>query len=523
MRGKQKPFSQRQLTKILTLSESKIVDILEKSSAIEEGKIPSFFYKLPFFMKHTFFTPIHISDTISIQTSEKLSFEHLKQLEFLLLRAKKKGSSLESVVSCSIMIREFKEDFLLFLAELEKVKITIKKDNYTWTKISLFSSVRMEEDMLHVTFSTHVHLLFFIDYLVPIHTFLDRVEQFSLDETKMLLRLLLCMPTALSMGVKMDTLVTRGFNWSQQIQVSMMNDIKKNISILATFGISPRTASTGIGSGFNYSSSTYKSLPHPIYALDDLDKLSDEMKTTSGANNTSSNKSSVCFSSLEMNDKFKNKALMMGVSNSEIDDLFKLFKIIYSQSKKEYKNAFLVWGNFLKKNANIDEGKENIGAAKNIVLDEEMRRIAKEHNLNEMDIVDEFKVFTSYNIDNKRTSPNWHSAWEAWVIRGKRHKRENAFVTKTKIENEFYLVRLVSNEIKKLLQNKGISPTAVAREEVVVEDITFSTYPLPPSLGKGEETIFSFVDKGLQGKVIHSFLHGSEELAHNQIAEVIDA
>ena len=496
-------FIERQMISFLNTGFDAINNVIHDKEIDISGRIPSFFYKLPIFIKQTNMRDANVSDNISIRTSQKLDNKHLEMLEFILLKATLNKGVLSANIPVDAMIKEFNIDYDYFLEELCNTNLIIKESNGDYSNIGFVSEFKIVKERVKILLSPTTLFLYHVDYLMPYNKHKDLLKLFSNNKTKIFIRMALSMPIALGKGVKIETLERRGFSWSYEDQAEIINDLRGRKEDLALSGLILNTTS-GTNSGLLYDKSKYIGLKTPYVDIEKLDSLEGENKATTPVDKHKI----ICFKTLQMNDMLFNKAIALGVQKDQINHLFKNFKGTYASSGEEHTKLLTLWSSFLKKNAyfakekkntpnEIKTPKTNAGAAENIILDDKMKSIATTYGIPQQNLNIEFIQFKNYYIGTGRKAANWYSFWENWVIRGQ-SKKTNAFEQKTHLENEFYLHRLVSNDIKLMLQKNGVSPTEVVRGEVEVPDIVFANFPIPPRMGRGEETLFSFKDIRLQ-------------------------
>jgi hypothetical protein len=218
----------------------------------------------------------------------------------------------------------------------------------------------------------------------------------------------------------------------------------------------------------------------------------------------------VVFSTLEITDNLIHIAREFGVGDmNEIEHLFELFKATYSQLKRKYTHRGLgqTWRNFLKKRiGEPEEPVPNIGSPENIVWNDEMKGIWERAKLG-IPGDHEFAKFRNYYISVGKARQNWSAAWMNWVMNVKERAGGSASSSPTpsgNLQRAHYLRQRVSAGITKMLRSKGIEPEDVIERKVHVKEIAFDSFPIPPGMGKGNETLFYFVDSDMQTAAVRN-------------------
>jgi len=500
-----KTFSEQQLIDLVSLEDSKLHEVIGGGTVDISGNIPTFFYRLPIFSARSSKEPINISDSLTVEATSYISLEHLKLLEFILLRSNIVDKEVRASVPESLLVGEFNIDYRTNLYDLEKVNIVLTENKYTRRSISLFKRSRFDADtaIYYFTLSDEITYLYYTDYLFPCGKRRELLSLFDNRITALFVRFCLSMPMALSNGLRYEAIMRRGFDIDGFNEVTIKNDFLRHRDKLIEAGI----AYDSYGKKFVYSKA-YEKLKMPSIKQGDVSDKEKSKSVPQESGGTAKKSEYIDFETLELTPKLRNKALDMGVPAAEIEDLFIIFKNTYSQLPSKYKNETMAWRNFIKRERGEVQAVENRGAASNITYNEEMKAMVEKHGINSIDAVSMFTIFRNHYIGNNSKKSSWVPLWENWILRDKSRKTgtESSYKVKTHIENEFYLARLVSEEILKLLSNKGIEPHDVTSGRMVLSDITFSNYPIPPSMGKGEETLFGFADPKLQYEAVNRYL-----------------
>ena len=153
---------------------------------------------------------------------------------------------------------------------------------------------------------------------------------------------------------------------------------------------------------------------------------------------------------------------------------------------------------------------ENKGKAENIVFNDEMKNVLKEHDINEIEGIEIFNDFRNYYLSRGQSRALWLPAFSTWVGKDTRFKKEKLAQQSTSkamktTEDNFYFMKLVSEQIKNIIAEKGYSLSDIISKKVVFEEIRFETYPVPPKFGRGDETLFSWSSQKMQNDAISGF------------------
>jgi hypothetical protein len=195
-----------------------------------------------------------------------------------------------------------------------------------------------------------------------------------------------------------------------------------------------------------------------------------------------------------------------GVKEESIEASFRDFKEEKKKAKNKTKSLYIIWKNFLNKNCTK---KENTGTAANIVFSLEMKEFSTSKGFTKDAAFNEFENFKDYYVSKRESRVDWVAAWRSWVRRSRNSSK--AWEVKADIENKYYVGKLVSGEIIKLINKMGVSPSDVIRGKVPLADIEVVSVPVPASMGKGTESIFMFKDKIAQNKAVEGMLGGGND------------
>jgi len=512
----------------------KILKNTDEGKIGTRGKIPAFFYRHPLYYISASSARggLSVSEQHHLSTSVKLDPIHAYMLEFFLLQSELKNGELSCSVPQSLFLMEYRkwqqgkmgnryrEDVLLdygnFLTDLSNARLLIKENEHSFKSFSLLSeySFDAKTGIIHISFSMEVIFLYMVDYLVSMNHYREVIYSLG-SVASMMLRFLSSFPSALSMGITPTGFLEKGFPWDGSLWTEAKQDFIKQRMPLAKIGIGMRADGRGVA----FMKDLYKKPTAPLIYADDISDMKRTGISIGSSTTESKNIESkyIVFSTLELSDILIKKAISLGVDSEEVEELFTLFKNTFSEIDKKYAVSGLTrtWSSFIKreKGDSIDStSKENTGSSKNIVFNETMKKIGEEEGLSGTDLTDEFVLFTNHYQDNSKniTRSSWEKTWQSWAIRSRRYNKKTeakgkTWETKAHIENQFYLMRLVSEGIKKMLSSKGVSALDVVKGVVVVNDVSYRTYPLPPSMGKGDETIFSFRDASLQEEAMNNY------------------
>jgi hypothetical protein len=507
---KSNTYRQNILKVFLNLEEKEVEVLISKSVEVLKKRtgMPVFFYRYPLFTSDIHESPYQV-ESLEISLSKILNISHLEALEYIYSHSDEceiHGCKMVIPIDLMSLQHVLGNGWLFILEDLQNAVLTIKKDVYDFTRLKFIEQIRAGKGKIYVTLSTALTMNYLVDYLIPFtelkHYALAKEERVASH----VLRYLSSMLALPDNGILLSTVFERlGMTLCPLDEREVWMHFVDNKEEYKKKGIKQ---SEGI-TKFEFNEKQYIRFNKPKTKLKGIKKHIKELSV-------SGDKKYINFEELELNDALKKKALLIGFKDTELDLLFKMFKNQYVAAEGKYKNLDLLWKRYLESKIPSDKKiVANRGSADNITFTNEMKKIAEEHNLEETDAVDLFKRFKNNYTSKNASRPNWEPLWENYILTHKEFEKKNPMkvaTQKTAVENNFYLARLVSSEIKNMLSNQKVSIADVVSGDVEVTDIGFATYPVPPGLGKGEETIFFFKNKSMQEKTIQKYTKESSSV-----------
>ena len=507
---------------LMHTTKQKIRTLIESYIGGDRTGIPLFFYRYPLYTVHARNRDFPISNLHSFMSSEKLMWEHLQILEYLFSEAIfKKGEGLSVTVKKSVFASKFEEWGVGALYELRALLLTFSAKNES-VSFGLISTLHNRTEEIIVEFSDEVSAIYIIDYLIPLNK-LQRA--FKIVESKekfkeaILLRFIFSNPMAMQYAMNCDLAAQKvGFAFDGLFLnkfATMMNREHREVFI-DIYGIDCIVA--GGARKIKYIKGKYSQDLHIFPKVSGVKALEMERGTT--VEESGSKKRAINFNTLKISTKMTDKALDLGFPQKDIEGLFTMFKNTYLNIDKEYFSVGAVWSRFLKKRAKgITAVIENRGAASNITLNSGMKNISEKYNLTIEDEIEMFLVFKNHYVSDEQFRKNWVPVWENWVITNIQRRTKTGYKDKIKLETDFYTARLISKDIELTLDTQGISPGDVTSGKVVLDNINYRNYPLPPSVGKGETTLFSWKSQEAQFNAASVYLGESKRTASSYIEE----
>jgi len=230
--------------------------------------------------------------------------------------------------------------------------------------------------------------------------------------------------------------------------------------------------------------------------------------------------------------EMEQKIIEEGLDLKELSIEFNLFKDYYISRGEKRVDWVAAWAKWLKRyktndfkkkkyKGNIETKKENSGQARNIVFTDEMKEFAVNEGMLNEDIELNFAHFKDYYLSKNETRDDWVATWRIWV-RNTMKRNDNAYKMRTELENRFYTSKLVSESIIADLKKYNISPADIIRGEVTLDEIRVISIPVPPSMGKGTESIFMYADKQAQQNALNKILKttGNNDTKNNKDREI---
>ena len=201
---------------------------------------------------------------------------------------------------------------------------------------------------------------------------------------------------------------------------------------------------------------------------------------------------------IAMDSKMEKLAKEAAGSEPEPESLleeFERFRRYYTERRRFASNWWTLWKNWIAKNPGAVRRK----APETIRWDERFLAIAREEGWRDEEAKEEFRLFLSKSKGAGRRYEDWHEAWRGWLIQGRRFARERGAMiagktVRSHLEAQYYLARLVSHDIVRELRRQGVEAADLIAGKVQVAGIGWENYPIPPGLGRGQETLFYWID-----------------------------
>jgi len=483
--------------------------------------VPLFFYRYPLYTVHAKNKEMPISNIHSFMISEKLLWEHLQVLEYLFVEAEfEKGKGLSVSIEKDIFLSKFGDWGMGALYELRALILTfLEKDESV--SFNLISTLHNRTNEIVVEFSDEISSIYIIDYLIPqikLKRAFSTVQEKNKFKEAILIRFIFSNPMAMQYAMSCDVAAQKiGFSFDGLFLnkfASMINREHRDIFVEG-YGIDCLVA--GGNRKIKYIKGRYSQDLHIFPKITAKKAL--ELEECEGEEaSVSSKKIPIDFESLTISTKMIDKALDMGYAKAEIENTFTVFRNTYLNIDKKYYSIGAVWSRFLKKRkGGVVKKVENRGSWSNITLNEDMREISKKYNLTKEDEIEMFVVYRNHYESGEQFRKNWVPVWENWVISNIQRKTKTGYKDKIKLETDFYTARLVSKDIELLLENQGISPADVTSGSVTLDNIGYRNYPLPPAVGKGEVTLFSWKSREAQFNASALYLGENKRTASSYI------
>jgi hypothetical protein len=388
--------------------------------------------------------------------------------------------------------------WLFILEDLQNAVLTVKQDIYDFTRLKFIEQIRVSKGNIFITLSTALTMNYLVDYLIPFtelkHTELSR-NKGVVEHVVRYLSSMLALPDN---GIFLETILQRlGVELCPLDQREIWIHFKNHKDEYKRKGIELSMGS----SKFIFNEENYISFDKSKIALKGIKK---QIRVLGN----SGEQGYINFNEVKLSKELQSYAKDIGVKKEEIERLFQMFKNKYMASDKSYKNLELLWKRYVNGQQTNEIKIANKGKAVNIEYNNEMIAISNEHKLDKSDAVDLFKRFKNNYTSKNAIRSNWIPLWENYILTHKEFSKNNTTNKKAKksvLEENFYFARLVSSEIKNMLSREDVSIADVVSGDVEVTDIGFATYPVPPGLGKGEETLFFFKDKRIQEETISKY------------------
>lgn len=149
----------------------------------------------------------------------------------------------------------------------------------------------------------------------------------------------------------------------------------------------------------------------------------------------------------------------------------------------------------------------NKGDAKNIILNDEMKKVLEKHSVSNIDGIEYFTKFRNYYLSVGGYINDWIPRFENWVMDSKKRASEDTLKKgNLVIENNFYYARIISEEVKTFIRNNGYDISDVVSGKIEFEDVVFRSFPVPSKYGKGNEILFSFKDGAMNDEILKQYI-----------------
>lgn len=493
--------------------------MIKKSTETFRG-VPIFMYRFPLFAVKGSSSSTPSYKGFKMISSQRLSPQNLEVLEYLFVNIKKEDSLLQGTLSGKFNIyqleREFGDEARELLYQLVNVSVSIFENMDYLHMFKIVESLDVDENTGEAwfTLSTKLSMMYYCDYRFNILDYRERISKLEHPVSKIAIRYALSLPELSEKGVKISTIF-------ESIGFDDYPDVVRQITqkfLPRAGGQSPLS-----GMGIMFDNMNQKFIPvkdgkYPgcMAPYFDMDKVYDFDEADDSADGTRPGKY-IDFDTLVLDGKMKQKAFSVGFKEEQLEDIFTMFKNVYSQSDKNYTDVNRTWASFLSKQPGYINGKDNsvpnMGAGASIQFTKEMEDIAIKYGLSSADYIDQFTLFRNhYHSSTKKQ--NWLRIWENWIIRNKQYQKEKLQSTnaiKDHVEMEFYLAQLVSDDIKRILMAKGVSPKDVIDKKTPINGIGFDSYSVPPRMGGGKTNLFFWTDKGAQERALANYKPAKKE------------
>lgn len=522
---------------ILTLLSSldysnmdKTITYFKEVEGFKRG-LPYFLYRYPIFSSISHNKDVFIDDC-RVQTSLRMTQKHLLALELIILKVNEQilGNQFHGEIGMMLLQEKVGLDYSDIIEDLKKVVITIgtgMDENISFHFLDILSKDGNNSKYKFVL-SKIFTLIYLVDYVLPVEKYNATQEMFNLDITLHAIRSALCTPMAIKYGhsliavLKNIGYVTHTNELNYDLFNRFMNELIREKDELKKIGLSFNSEGKGKEYGkFLYDkklfTTSYKKeeIKNYMRGLVTIDSLVEGKATPEDSQQSDGKKEAqneyVDFETLELEDDLVTKAKIEGYSYAEIEIMFNEFRNYYLSKAKPIKSLPRAWGRWVKNSKNKKENSANKGNAENIILNDDMKEVLTEHKIGEIDGIEIFNDFKNYYLSKGQTRALWKPAFATWVGKDTRYKKEklaqqsSSKAMRTTEEN-FYFMKLVSEQIKKIITEQGYAISDIIHKKVVIEEVGFDTYPVPPKFGKGNETLFSWKNQKMQNDAIGSFV-----------------
>lgn len=447
----------------------------------EVNGIPLFFYRYPLFASQDINIETSSSKSTELSVTPLLSYNHLRLLEVISTANKKEDGLFFSELSKSVLDNMFHGGTNLLIEQLVSMRLSIRSGNMRQKQFMCFSGYSFDPDTNKYRFyySVEYATLFNFDYLFPIE---KHFKLFGLleEKTARILRAVLSVPYGVKYGIHIENAAKKlGLSLSGIDLTRIKKDFRKHTHMLRSLGILYDESSQI----FHYDKQMYPQYTQPSGEVEEDPEYI-------------------------LTERMLKKAEELGVDARNAEEVFDDFLVFLK--KKKYKSVNRAWSLFLKKTVQTNPEVAKKLLATEIELGDDFRNLCQKHNT-ENEAVEIFSKFVNHHIvkGTSATKQQWLALWENYIIVGVEMKNKRAMgspAIKQEIETEFYLARLVSDDIVHRLGKKNVSVSDIIRGRVEVEEIEYRSWTVPPSIGKGKETLFRWKDPKKQMEAILEYV-----------------
>jgi len=452
--------------------------------------VPLFFYRYPLFSKSEMGTPLSVSDDLLIKSSHVLNHKHLLLIEFMFLFIGCKNNKLCAEFPLSVMTKVFRDEGKKLLDDLSLWRITIIENMYDELIFGFIESSTFcaKEGKYYISFSSTVKNIYAIDYLLPLQKIKKILDIFD-GVNILMIRYLFSLPMGATQGIGMDIVCKRlGLNLSGLEISKFTRLLLDNNKYLSQFGI-------------EYDKEKRK----VFYNLEHYPSLVNPSNDYSQAKEDKTKQNYIVLEDVLLDERLKRKAIDLEFKEEEIESLFECFIETSVMSEKKYKSLNIAWAAYLRSQAR----KKELSPISSIAYTQEMKDVAEGHGVRDMEALELFILFKNHYSESDLRRKSWVPMWESWVVRDRGYKRKEALQNKglrEYFDNEFYLAQRVSENIKSQLKEKGILVADIIAEKIHIESIGYKSWILPPSMGKGKETLFFWKSLEVQAQAMAEIL-----------------
>jgi hypothetical protein len=439
--------------------------------------VPLFFYRYPIFSGKKCNCNASNSRQAKVYTRREISTRAIKFVELIAVFAEKMDDQhIVSRIPHEVIENRMAMDPHTCLDEVCDIDIYFEVDMSVAQRMSLFSGYRYDREkrVFVVNYTQEYIRMLAADYGFPIGRYADDLWGLS-EKTAAILRAVLSVPFCVEHGISLPkACVKAGMELSGMEITRLKKEFRSNIGAMREIGVVYDEARQR----FIYDKNNYRVHLPPVLAKSSMEEA------------------------VTLTEKMRKKAEEM---NMDPDEEFEKFKVFLKG--KNYKSHYRAWGHFLKQKSKSKKEEEKTGA-KVLVYDEVFKEISKKHGIDDAEAITIFTKFKNHHIVKETVSNKWSYLWENYLITGIEINKKRTISTHTernRIEMDFYAAQLVSTYIKEQIKTKGISISDVISGKVQIEGLEFVSLPVPPSLGRGNETIFRWKDRNIQEKMMQKY------------------